>query len=393
MAEENEKARVGVAGSGFISRGLLHLLERRADLRVSRVLTRSDPARRGDFPWKDILTRSLGELLDSSDIVVECSGDPIHAHTVVDRVTREGLPVVTMDAEFQVTTGSYFARGGLITEAEGDQPGCLAALKEDAIQMGFRPLVYGNIKGFLNQRPSLEDMQYWAQRQGISLDKTVEFTDGTKLQMEQALVANGLDAEIATEGLVGPSTDDLTEASAVLAGHATRLGCPVSDYVLSRRLPPGVFIVAEHDREQQPFLKYYKMGDGPHYLLTRNFHLCHLEALKTVRRVLAGGSPLLTNSAVPRIGVAAVVKRPLQAGTVIERGIGGFDVRGVAVRIADRGDHVPIGLLSGAVLKHSLDPDQMVTFSDVDVPESPALSAWQSIRRGATRLAGLLPGS
>lgn len=356
------------------------MLERQADLKVSRVLTRSDPSRRGDFPRQDVLTQSVQDLVDSSDVVVECSGDPIYAHTVVGRVMQAGLPVVTMDAEFQVTTGSHFAGRGVITEAEGDQPGCLAALREDAVQMGFRPLVYGNIKGFLNYTPCPEEMRYWAQRQGISLDKTVAFTDGTKLQMEQALVGNGLGADIATEGLMGPATDDLAQAADVLAGYAVRSGLPISDYVLSRRLPPGVFILAEHDKEQQPFLKYYKMGDGPHYLLVREFHLCHLELLKTVRRVLAGGGALLTNSEVPRIGVAAVAKRHIESGAVIKRGIGGFDVRGVAVRIAERSDHVPIGLLSGAVAKHRLDPGELLVFADVDVPESAALNGWQHVR-------------
>lgn len=68
-----------------------------------------------------------------------------------------------MDAELHVTTGSYLTRKpGLITEAEGDQPGCLAALKEEALAMGFQILAYGNIKGFLKLNPSRDDMQYWS---------------------------------------------------------------------------------------------------------------------------------------------------------------------------------------------------------------------------------------
>ena len=60
-------------------------------------------------------------------------------HLCGRQVIKAGLPVVTMDAELQVTTGSYFAKKGFITEAEGDQPGCLAALDEEARQMGFLP--------------------------------------------------------------------------------------------------------------------------------------------------------------------------------------------------------------------------------------------------------------
>ena len=97
-----------------------------------------------------------------------------------------------MNSEFHVTVGSYFVDKGLVTEAEGDQPGVLAQLHEEAISMGFKPLVYGNIKGFLNENPTADDMEYWGNKSGISLDMVTSFTDGTKVQIEQTLVANGL---------------------------------------------------------------------------------------------------------------------------------------------------------------------------------------------------------
>ena len=49
----------------------------------------------------------------------------------VTLLVRAGRPVVTMDSELQVTTGSYFVGQGYITEADGDQPGCLARLHEE----------------------------------------------------------------------------------------------------------------------------------------------------------------------------------------------------------------------------------------------------------------------
>ena len=45
------------------------------------------------------------------------------------------------------------------------------------------------------------------------------FTDGTKVQIEQCLVANGLDAGIAKEDLIGLETGDLKHA-----GNGTRQG-------------------------------------------------------------------------------------------------------------------------------------------------------------------------
>lgn len=371
--------RIGIVGTGFIARGLVLTLEGRPGLAVSRVLTRRDPSACHEFPRPDLLTNSVDDLIDHSDLVVECSGDVIHAAEVIARVMAAGLPVVTMDAEFQVTVGSYFVERGLVTEAEGDQPGCLAALREELVQMGFEPLVYGNIKGFLNPTPTPEAMLFWARKQGISLGQTTAFTDGTKLQIEQALVANGLGAGIAAPGLLGPAAEDLQDGAARLAAEAARLGRPISDYVLSPRAPKGVFIVARADPRQQAALQYFKMGDGPYYTFLRNYHLCHLEIPKTIWRVLRGDGVLLNNGLLPSVGVVAVAKRPLARGTVIQRPIGGFDVRGIAVPLAANRDSVPIGLLSGAVVRHPIEPGQPISLSDVEIPETFALQAWRQI--------------
>ena len=138
-------------------------------------------------------------------------------------------------------------------------------------------------------------MRYWAAKQGISLDKVTSFTDGTKVQIEQVLVANGLGAGITQSGLTGVPADDVSSGAAILAAKATSLGYPISDFILSPRSPAGVFIVAEHDERFREYLRYYKMGDGPYYTLLRNYHLCNLEIIKTLKRVQNGGEVLLNN--------------------------------------------------------------------------------------------------
>ncbi|UJF32086.1 NAD(P)-dependent oxidoreductase [Paenibacillus hexagrammi] len=376
-----QKHRIGLVGTGFIARGLLLLLSSMPDMEVTAVLTRRKLNECTEVPLPHVLTNSIQELLAKSDLIVECSGDVIHATGVIAKAMEAALPVVTMDAELQVTTGSFFVSKGYITEAEGDQPGCLAALKANVESMGFKPLVYGNIKGFLNLNPPLEDMLYWGKRSGISLQMVTSFTDGTKVQIEQALVANGLGTGIAKDGLLGTAAEDLQEGAEVLAAEAKRLGKPIADYLLSAKSPPGVFITAEHDERQKDALAYFKMGKGPFYTLLQPYHLCHLEVVKTIRRTLLGEAPLLNNSASPKISVAAVAKRALTPGTVIKKGIGSFDVRGIAVDIAANPNHIPIGLLSYAVVKEHIEPGQILQFRDVDIPDSLASLAWQDIMK------------
>ena len=382
-----EPTPIGIVGTGFIARGLGRLvMNHHPDLRIVAALTR----RRidaidaiDDFPLPEVITNSLNELIDKSRLIVECSGDPIHATVVIEAALAAGKPVVTMNSELHVTTGSWFVGKGLLTEAEGDQPGCLAALREDILQMGFKPLVYGNMKGFLNHNPEREEMQYWADRQGFSLDQTTSFTDGTKLQIEQAFIANGMGATIARQGMIGPANDDTEAAAKELAEIASGMTQPIADYVVSRGQAPGVFIAASHDEAERIALRNIKMGDGPYYVLQRNYHLCAIEIVKTIRRVLGGGGVLLDNSAAPEISVAAIAKTALRTGQTIRRGIGGFEVRGEAVRFSDAAGHVPIGILQNAVLRRPIEPGQMLRWEDVELPDSRALDIVHSLQQTA----------
>jgi predicted homoserine dehydrogenase-like protein len=372
-------ARIGIVGTGFIAAGLMAVLAGAPDLRPSRVLTRRHPTGLSGM-LAEHHTRSLAELLDTSDLIVECSGDVAHAAEVIEAALRAGLPVVTMGTEFHVTVGSWFHGKGMLTEAEGDQPGCLAALCEEVSSMGFRPLVFGNIKGFLNHQPSTEEMRYWSNRQGISLAQVTSFTDGTKLQMEQAFIANGLGADLSRRGLLGPAGMDLRAGGDWLAAHAAELGRPIADYLLNPALPAGVFITAEHPDAARETLAYLKLGDGPYYTLLRPYHLCHLEVPRTIRRVLAGGPPLLDNGPSPEHGVCAVAKQDLPAGTRIDRAIGGEWVRGEAVRLAEAGGAAPFGLLGGARLRRRVACGDTVALDDVDLAACRATEIWHELR-------------
>jgi len=79
-------------------------------------------------------------------------------------------------------------------------------------------------------------------------------------------------------------------------------------------------------------------------VLTRSFHLCHLEISKTIRQVFRGEGVLLNNSEKPQISVATIAKRRLISGEIVKRGIGSFVVRGEAIKIVENLHYVPIGL-------------------------------------------------
>jgi predicted homoserine dehydrogenase-like protein len=206
------------------------------------------------------------------------------------------------------------------------------------------------------------------------------FTDGTKLQLEQVLIGNGMGAGITQRGMTGLKDLPLLESGHALGAKAREHGGVIADWVLNPTLPAGVFVVGEHPTARPEVLRYLKLGDGPYYTLLRPYHLCHFEIPRTIRRVLRGDGPLLNNGAVPTLQGVAVGKRELAAGTVLQKPIGGWDVRAEAVRIADEPEAPPIGILDGAVLKHSIAAGQTIQLSDVDIPDSLAKKAWEHVR-------------
>lgn len=370
--------RVGVSGTGFIARGFIAATQGRKDYRISAVLTRRPPVSVEGIP-RELLVRTADELAEHCDLIVECSGDVLHATDVIDIALRAGLPVVTMNSEFHVTTGSWFNGRGMLTEAEGDQSGSLAALAEEVEAMGFNPVVYGNTKRYMNLHPTPEEMEFWAGKQGISLDQVTAFTDGTKVHIEQALVANGLNANIAEGGLAGPRTETLRQAADVLGEHAAAAGGPIADYAITPECPGGIFIAATHDSVHSGALQYFKMGPGPLYIIQRPHHLCYLEMAKTIRRVALEKRPLLNNGPVPTVSVAAIAKRDLKPGERIPRAMGSFTVRGECVRAASHLGHLPVGLLQNAVVRRPVKAGEIMDLDDVDLPESLALTAWLAI--------------
>jgi len=74
-----------------------------------------------------------------------------------------------------------------------------------------------------------------------------------------------------------------------------------------------------------------------------------------------------------------VAKHDLKPGDTIKKAIGSFDVRGIAVEIADNLSHVPIGLLSNARLNNAVKEGEKIHFDDVELPESLALDVWKEI--------------
>ena len=65
-------------------------------------------------------------------------------------------------------------------------------------------------------------MEYWGKRSNLSLQMVTSFTDGTKVQFEQALVANGLGGDIVQTGLLGFEAEDVESGGIPLSRRSEK---------------------------------------------------------------------------------------------------------------------------------------------------------------------------
>ena len=146
-------------------------------------------------------------------------------------------------------------------------------------------------------------------------------------------------------------------------------------------MAPGVFVVV---RTEDPYvhheMTYLQMGDGPYFALYRPYHLASLEAPLTVYEMVLDHRPSLTSEHWTA-EVGAQAKRPLTAGEKVD-GIGGSMVRGLIDPSEDfaRDGLVPLGVLSGAVLKRDVPTDHTLTYDDVELNEGSVIVRMRRIQ-------------
>lgn len=306
------------------------------------------------------------------EVFVEATGTVAPATKAVLRAIALRKHVVVMNAEMDATIGCYLAerarqQGVVYTYADGDQPGVLMRLLEWAGLNGFEIVAAVNCKGFLDVRATPASSMAWAERMKTSPQMVCAFTDGTKMNLENAIVANATGLLPEVRGMHGVRTtleNALRDFSAVLG----RTG--VVDYSLGGDFGGGVCVIGRcTDWERVGhYFDYLKMGAGPDYLFFRPYHLCHLETPLSVAEAVLYREPTIAPKGGPVTEVVAVAKRDLRAGEVLD-GIGGYTVYGQVDSMERSRGLLPIGLAQNAVLNRPVAAGEVVPLEFVEFPE------------------------
>lgn len=406
--------QVGIVGAGYMGRGIALQIERYiAGMRVAAIANRTlEKAYKGYAQAGVEDARSVSSLADMEraikhrqyvvtdkaelvaradpvDVIIEATGTVEFASSIVLRAIQQGKHVVLMNAELDATVGpilkTYADKAGVvISNADGDQPGVVMNLYRFVETIGYQPIVVGNIKGMLDHYRTPTTQAEFARAHNQDTKMITAFADGTKLAMEQAVIANATGHSVLQRGMLGPACDHVQEATDVFPLEQFKEQGGGVDYILGAEPGPGVFVVGYNDH---PILRQYgtvfKMGQGPYYVLYVPQHLPHLESPLTAARAVLFNDATIAPKRGPVCEVITVAKRPLEKGGVLD-GIGGYTCYGVVddALNAWKQDFLPMGLSHGGVLKRDVKKDEPIRRTDIELNEDRLASKlWLEQRR------------
>ncbi|WP_212931368.1 NAD(P)H-dependent oxidoreductase [Brevibacillus halotolerans] len=404
LAKDGGSIKVGLVGAGQMGRGLISQIESMKGMRVVATADiapenavnaykkagvrdidiyeteDNDKADQSINRGSVVVTKdaSLIASLKEVDVIVDATGVP----TIGAKMAWDGIMnqkhVVMLNAEADVTVGPLLSKmaraAGLVyTGTAGDEPGCIMELHDFADALGFEIVALGKGKNnqvnyFANPDTAREE----ALQKGASPKMITSFQDGTKTMVEMTCVANATGFIPDVPGMHGvksevrelPDIFRLQEHGGILHQHK------IVEYVDG--IAPGVFAIITSDKEEVHHeMRYLKMGNGPHYVLYRPYHLCSLETPLSVAKAYLDQEPTI----IPYYGsvaeTVAVAKKDLLPGDALDC-IGGFTAFGRIVTATDkqRMNALPIGLIGPHIrLKRNVKQGDYITYDDVEFME------------------------
>jgi predicted homoserine dehydrogenase-like protein len=399
---EGRPIRVGMIGAGFMGQALANqIINSAVGMRLVAVYNRHVERAFAAYQYANEALRPVhanrqGELEDAIqcgrpavaddptllcrsehvDVLVDVTGAVEFGARVALDAFRHGKHLILMNAELDATLGPilqvYARRHGVILSAcDGDQPAVEINLFRFVKGLGLTPRVMGNIKGLQDPYRTPETQKGFAEKWGQSASMVTSFADGSKVNFEQAVVANATGMAVARRGMLAIEhrghVDELTTKYDI---ELLRHHGGIVEYVVGAQPAPGVFCLAEQpDPKQRHYLNLYKLGEGPLFSFYTPYHLCHFEVPNTIARVVLFGDAAGQPIDGPRVEVCAVAKRNLAAGELLDD-YGHYMTYGEAVNSSEMrsGRYLPEGLVEGCRLTRPVAKDSVLTYDDVELP-------------------------
>ncbi len=328
------------------------------------------------------------------DVVVECTGSPLHAVDHILEAFAQRKHVVNVTVEADAFCGPLLARraqaaGVVYSLAFGDQPALICDLVDWARTCGLPVVAAGRGHKWLPHFAQSTPETVWgyygltpeqAVRGGLNPKMFNSFLDGSKPSIESTAVANATGLGVPSNGLLYPpaSVEDIPYVTRPISegGVLERKGMVE---VISSLEPDGrkipydirmgvwVTVEAETDYIKNCFEEYNAHTDpsGRYFTLYKRWHLIGLEVGVSVASVALRGEP--TGVATGwHADVVATAKRDLKPGEMLD-GEGGYTVWGKLLPAATslRMGGLPLGLAHGVKVLRPVAQGQSLSWDDV----------------------------
>jgi predicted homoserine dehydrogenase-like protein len=398
---QGKPIRVGMLGAGFMGQGLTNQITNSVPgMRMVAVYNRKPQRALGVFNYSGLtnaIEASTQTQLDEAiraarpvvtedafllarsehiDILVDVTGSVEFGARVLLEAFKHKKDVVLMNAEIDATIGpilqTYAAREGVILSAcEGDEPGIQVNLYRWVKGLGLTPRVIGNVKGLQDPYRNPATQKRFAEKWGQNPAMVTSFADGSKINFEEAIVANATGFVVQSRGMsrgLEYRGDVMTMGQLYNIDEIRSLG-GIVDYVVGTPLTK-VYCLAEHpDSKQQHYLNLYKMGDGPLYSFFIPYHLVHFEVPNAIARVVLLRDSVAKPLGGPVVEVCAVSKCDLNAGDLLDD-YGMYMTYGEAVNADEMCSkrYLPEGLVEGCRLKRAIKKDTVISYDHIELP-------------------------
>ncbi len=408
--------RVGIIGIGSIGKGLVFQTFHTpgmapvaiADIRVDRAIecaewlgldfqiveNRTDLEQAIDS--NKLAVCESGELVASAgpmDVLIESSNavyqGAVHAQTALETDKH----VVMMNYEAELMYGPYLLElakhhGRVYTCADGDQPTVIKRLIDGITLWGFDIVMGGNIKGFLDRYTNPTKIAPEADKRNLDHKMCSSYTDGSKLCVEMAVLANAINGRTTQPGMLGHRASSVLDIFELIdfPGIWQKGDRPLVDYLLGATPKGGVFVIGHTDDPfQQYTLSWFPpdMGPGPFYVFYRPYHLGHIEAMHGVAEAYLDNSARLQPRFGMKTNVYCYAKKDLKPGDLLD-GMGGYTNYGLIENIEDNvaKPGLPQLLSENVRVARDIPKDQKILLSDCEFPHSePASLLYQDALR------------
>jgi predicted homoserine dehydrogenase-like protein len=391
--------RVAVIGIGSMGKGLVHQLHKTPGMKpvaVADVHIKSaiDCARwlQLDYDIVDTVAdlnfsiqrgrlaiTDNAELLACSNLVhvlIESSGQALAGATHAMRAISNHQHVVMMNFEADLMYGPLLMRaaqdqGVVYTCADGDKSTGIKKLIDEVQFFGFDLVMAGNIKTFQDRYTNPDKIAFEADMRCLDHQMCSYFADGTKVNVEMAVLANAINGRTSVPGMHGHRASSIYDIFKHYDFEKLWDGKrPIVDYILGAEPRGGLFVIGHTaDKFQQGTLGWFPpdIGPGPFYLFYKPYYLGHIEALQCVAEAYLDGTARLQPVYGMKTNVFSYAKRDLKKGELLD-GKGGHQCYGLIENMEDSLENqgLPILITDKVKLKRDISKNQRITLQDVE---------------------------